>query len=61
MSEVKSEIKDGQLIITLPINGGVPSRSGKMMVCASTYGFKPAGVNHNGRPLLVSVNAGVKN
>lgn len=36
---MKLEVKNGNLVITCPINGGVPSKSGKSIVVATTNGF----------------------
>jgi len=36
---MKLEVKNGNLIITCPMNGGVPSKTGKSLVVATTNGF----------------------
>ena len=36
---IKYEVKDRKLVITCPINGGVPSKTGKSLVVATTNGF----------------------
>lgn len=55
---MKIEIKDGQLIITLPMNAiPVPSASGKTLVVASTHGNQATTAIVNGKPAVVGVNA----
>lgn len=49
-------IKDGQLIISIPINEK-PSASGKSIVIASSGGNKPTEVQHNGKVVIVGLNA----
>lgn len=36
---IKMEVKGKSLIITCPLNGGVPSKTGKSLVVATTNGF----------------------
>jgi len=50
---MKLEVKNGNLVITCPINGGVPSKSGKSLVVASTNGF----VEVKGSDIKVNLNA----
>jgi hypothetical protein len=37
--EIKLEVKNKTLIITCPLNGGTPSKTGKSLVVATTNGF----------------------
>ena len=53
------EIKDGKLVITLPISPRT-SKSGKSTVIASTAGNIAAGVEYEGQPVILGVNAYVK-
>jgi len=55
---MKAEIKDGQLIITLPMNPTpVASASGKTLVVASSHGNQPTSAQVNGKPVVIGVNA----
>ena len=50
---MKLELKNGNLVITCPINGGVPSKTGKSIVVATTNGF----VDVPGSDIRVNLNA----
>ena len=52
---MKVEIKNGEIIITLPISPR-PSASGKSLVIASTAGNKASTAQHEGKPVIVGVN-----
>jgi len=52
-STIKLEVKNGKLVITCPINGGVPSKTGKSLVVATTNGF----VDVPGSDIRVNLNA----
>ena len=52
-----AEIKDGMLIITLPMQAPTPSSTGKTLVVASTHGNQKAGLEVNGKPVKIGVNA----
>ena len=54
---MKAEIKDGQLIITIPINDPRPSASGKTLVVATSGGNQATAAVVNGKPVIVGVNA----
>jgi hypothetical protein len=54
---MKAEIKNGQLIITIPLSSPVPSRTGKTLVVASTHGNQVTNVEIDGKKLIVGVNA----
>jgi hypothetical protein len=56
---MKVEIKDNQIIITLPISPR-PSKSGKTTVIASTAGNQPTTCEYEGKPVILGVNAYVK-
>jgi len=58
---MKTEIKDGNLIITIPLQTPTPSASGKTLVVASTHGNTTTAVQVNGRPVIVGLNAYIKN
>lgn len=56
---MQAEIKDGQLIIKLPISPRA-SKSGKSKVIASTGGNLPTTLVFEGKPVIVGVNAYTK-
>jgi hypothetical protein len=58
MMDVK--IKDGNLIITIPMQKPTPSASGKTLVVASTYGNQKTGVEVDGKELILGLNAYIK-
>jgi hypothetical protein len=59
--QTEAVIKDGKLIITLPINPDPqPSASGKTLVVASTHGNTTTSAIVNGKPLVIGVNAYIK-
>lgn len=53
---MNATIKDGFLTITLPISAR-PSKSGKTTLIASTNGGVKPGLEVDGKPVTVSVNA----
>jgi hypothetical protein len=56
------EIKNGNLIITLPLNSSPSlSSTGKTLICAGTGGFVRSTAQINGKPVSVSVNAVIPN
>ena len=58
---MKVEIKDGFLIITLPLNSmPAPSASGKTLVVASSHGNKDTTAVMQGKPVVVGVNAYIR-
>ena len=54
---MQAEIKDGNLVITIPMNDPRPSASGKTLVVATSGGNKPTSVQVNGKPIIVGLNA----
>ena len=55
---MKCEIKDGNLILTVPMNPSpVASASGKTLVVASSHGNIATAAIINGKPVVVGVNA----
>ena len=57
----KAEVKDGKLIITLELDqDGKRSATGKTIVHATTHGNIKTGVEVNGKPLIIGVNAYTK-
>lgn len=52
-----AEIKDGMLIISLPMQTPAPSTSGKTLIVASTHGTIKTGLEVNGKLVKIGVNA----
>jgi len=52
-----AEIKDGKLVITLPVQKPYPSKSGKTLVIATTNGFMSDKAAVDGKTVKISVNA----
>lgn len=57
MVSAKIDEQKRLLIITLDLQEPTPSASGKTIVIASTHGNQPVGINVQGKPLVVGVNA----
>ncbi|HEU4344087.1 MAG TPA: hypothetical protein VFU31_21235 [Candidatus Binatia bacterium] len=57
---MQAEVKNGNLIITLPISPR-PSKTGKTIVVAGTAGFAQTLATHDGKQISVSVNATIPN
>ena len=53
---MNAEIKNNQLIITIPISPRT-SKSGKSLVIASTGGNVATGLEHGGKPVILGLNA----
>lgn len=53
---MKVEVKDGNLIVTLPI-APRPSSTGKSNLIASTSGYAMSTTMYEGKPIKVSLNA----
>ena len=52
---MKATIKNGDLVITIPMQEPTPSASGKTMVVASSHGNKAVSVD--GQVITIGVNA----
>jgi hypothetical protein len=57
---MKAEIKDGNLIVTIPLQEPKASMSGKTLVVASTHGNVKAGVQVQGQDVMLGLNAYIK-
>lgn len=57
---MKAEIKDNNLVITIPLATPRPSASGKTLIVATTSGFAETTAEVNGKPVSVSVNATIR-
>ena len=58
---MKVEIKDGDLVITIPMQKPAPSASGKTLVVASSHGNQPTAAQVDGKPVVVGLNAYIRN
>ena len=57
---MKAEIKDGNLIVTIPLQEPKASTSGKTLVVASTHGNVDSGVQVQGHKVMLGLNAYIK-
>lgn len=60
MSDIKTEIKNNTLIISIPLQEPTPSASGKTLVVASTHGNMATTAKIEGKPVIIGVNAYIK-
>ena len=58
---MKVEIKGNDLIITIPMQKPTPSASGKTLVVASSHGNQPTSAQVDGKPIIVGLNAYIRN
>lgn len=58
-AEIKTVNSISVLIVTVPISPR-PSASGKTTVIASTNGNQPSAATHEGKPIIIGLNAYVK-
>jgi hypothetical protein len=54
---VTAEIKEGMLIISLPMQTPAPSKSAKTLIVASTHGTQKTDIQVNGKTVKIGVNA----
>jgi hypothetical protein len=57
---MKAEIKDGNLVITIPMQTPTPSSTGRTLIVASTGGNKETDVQVNGKPVIIGLNCYIK-
>lgn len=55
---MKAIIKDGNLVVTIPLTEAHPSKSGWMMLVASSLGWKETEAKVDGKPIRINLNAG---
>lgn len=55
MSDIKTEIKNNTLIISIPLQEPTPSASGKTLVVASTHGNMATTAKIEGKPVIIGV------
>ena len=58
---MKVEIINNELVIKMPLATPVPSASGKSLLVATTHGNIKTGLQIEGKPLTVAVNAYIPN
>jgi len=58
---MKAEIKGNVLVIEIEMTKPTPSASGKTLVVASTHGNQPTAAQVNGKPVIVGLNAYIRN
>lgn len=58
---MKTEIKNNQLIITIDLQEPTPSATGKTLVVASSHGNQPTTALVKGKPVIVGLNAYIRN
>ena len=56
-----AEIKGNNLVITMPLQAPTPSATGKTLVVATTRGNQKTDAQVNGKPVIIGVNAYIKN
>ncbi len=54
---MKAEIKDGNLIVTIPMQEPTASASGKTLVVASSHGNQKTAAMVNGKNVTIGLNA----
>jgi hypothetical protein len=54
---VKSKIKNGRLVIDLPLQKPKLSSTGKTLIIASTYGVQSSAAQYKGKPISIVANA----
>ena len=55
------KIEKGNLVITMPMTDPTPSVSGKTLVVASTHGNTPTTATVDGKPVIIGLNAYIRN
>jgi hypothetical protein len=57
---MKAEIINGNLVLTLPLQKPAPSATGKTLVVATSHGNQKSEVTVQGKPVHIGVNAYIK-
>jgi len=57
---MKTEITNGNLVITIPLQPPTASKSGKTLIVATSGGLKPSGVEIDGKEVTVGLNAFIR-
>ena len=61
LREAKIDEEAKTLTLVLELQEPTPSASGKTLVIATTHGNQPTDVTVNGKPVIVGVNAYIRN
>ena len=61
LREAKIDEEAKTLTLVLDLQDPTPSASGKTLVVATTHGNQPTDVSVDGKPLIVGVNAYIRN
>ena len=61
LREAKIDEEAKTLTLVLELQEPTPSASGKTLVIATTHGNQPTDVRVNGKPVIVGVNAYIRN
>ena len=61
LREAKIDEEAKTLTLVLDLQEPAPSASGKTLVVATTHGNQPTDVTVNGKPVIVGVNAYIRN
>ena len=61
LHEAKIDEQAKTLTLVLDLQDPTPSASGKTLVVATTHGNQPTDVKIDGKPLIVGVNAYIRN
>ena len=61
LREAKIDEKTKTLTLILDLHEPTPSASGKTLVVATTHGDRPTAVTVKGKPVIVGVNAYIRN
>ena len=58
---MKVEVKGNVLVIEIEMTKPTPSATGKTLSVASTHGNQPTAALVNGKPIVIGLNAYIKN
>ena len=61
LHDVKIDEQAKTLTLVLDLQDPTPSASGKTLVVATTHGNQPTDVQIDGKPLIIGVNAYIRN
>ena len=61
LRDTKIDEQEKTLTLVLDLQDPTPSASGKTLVVATTHGNQPTDVKIDGKPLVVGVNAYIRN
>lgn len=61
LKEAKIDNESNTITLVLDLQEPTPSASGKTLVVATTHGNVPSDLQMNGKPVIVGVNAYIRN